>query len=424
METWKSFQQRRRLLGLTYSRTLFVIPSGQESKRSHSVNYRFKAASDFTYLCGLDLSGAILLILGERTYLMFDKKDDHIWGEDQKITESDSLLTADIAIQSLDQVREIVRSHLSEFDRIAVSLNRDQTLDHELLATLSYDRELRTAKGRTISVCDSRPLVGTARLVKSNEEILHLREAGARSSIVHTQIMKQSLIGKTEIQISNQIEAGFLLQDMRWTAYETIVGSGQRSTLLHARPTNRVVQDGDLILVDAGGEWNGYCSDITRVLPAGRRFSNEQKEIYQCVLTAQKAAIAAVKPEVTLQEVHKLTQEVLIEELLRLGLPAEDVRGSIGRLMPHSTSHWLGMDVHDPSPYVDDAGAFLRLGIGMCFTIEPGLYFRDGDDFRKYQGIGVRIEDDVVVTEEGCELLSAVPKEVEEIEELRARAKN
>ena len=421
MNNIETFKNRRRLLGNTYSRTLFVIPSGSDAKRSHSVKYRFKPASDFSYLCGLHVADALLLILGEKTYLLSEKNEDKVWGENAALTNEDVLLSKDITFDSLNRLQNIVRDHIHEFDRMALSLNRDQSTESSLLSSISYDRKLRGRKGDPLAICDSRTLIGTARLVKSSEEILNLKEAGARSSKVHTLLMQQPFIGKTERQICNFIEAGFLLEDMQWTAYETIVGSGHRSTILHARATDRIVQDEESVLVDAGGEWYGYCSDITRVLPAGRKFSDKQKQIYQVVLTAQKAALAAVKPRNTLQQIHDLGQEVLVEGLVRLGLPDSLVRQNMGELMPHSTSHWMGLDVHDPSPHIDDSGGPIRLGSGMCFTVEPGLYFNGSEPFKKYNGIGVRIEDNVIVTENGCELLSSAPKEIEEVEQLRSQ---
>lgn len=352
---------------------------------------------------------------------MYENHEDKIWGEGTVLTDDDISLSKGVIFESLNRLQEIVRGHINEIDRIAVSLNRDHNLENALFCALSYDRNLRGRKGSPIAICDSRTLVGTVRLTKSSEEIFNLKEAGARSSKVHRLLMQQPLIGKTERQISNFIEAGFLLEDMQWTAYETIVGSGNRSTLLHARATERVVQNGDSLVIDAGGEWHGYCSDITRVLPAGKTFSDKQKKIYQVVLKAQKAAIALVKPGTSLQEIHDLTKEVLIDGLEHLKLSQDLVRQNIDRLMPHSTSHWMGMDVHDPCPYIDDSGAFVRLTSGMCFTVEPGLYFRFQEPFGEYNGIGVRIEDNVVVTNTGCELLSAVPKEVEEIEQIRSQ---
>lgn len=363
-----------------------------------------------------------MLILGEKSYLLLEEREDRIWGEDTVLTSDDNLSSRGVTFESRNRFQEIVRSHYNEFDRIAMTLNYDQSLVQALLSSISYDRKLRGRRiGSPVVICDSRPLIGILRLVKSSEEIINLKEAGTRSSKVHKQLMQQHLIGKTERQISNIIEAGFLLEDMQWTSYETIVGSGDRTTLLHARATDRVVQNGDLLLIDAGGEWNGYCSDITRVLPAGKIFSDKQRQIYQVVLTAQKAAIAFIKPGASLQEIHDLTKDVLVEELARLNLPENQVRQNIDSLMPHPTSHWMGMDVHDPSPYVDDSGVAIRLAPGMCFTIEPGLYFRLKDPFGEYYGLGVRIEDDVIVTEFGSELLSTVPKEIEEVEQLRAR---
>lgn len=367
------------------------------------------------------MADALLLILGEKTYLLFEKNEDTIWGEDATLTNEDKLQSKEIIFEPRDRFQEIVRGHLNEFDRIAVSLDRDHDTDAALLATLSYDRKLRERKGPPVTLCDSRTLVGTLRHIKSREEILDLKEAAARSSKVHTALMRKPLVEKTERQICNFIEAGFLMEDMQWTSYETIVGSGYRSTLLHARASDRIIENGDTVLIDAGGEWNGYCADITRVIPAGPKFSAEQKQVYGAVLAAQKAAIAVVRPRTSLPEIHHLTKEVLVDELLRLGLAENLVRENMLSLMPHSTSHWLGLDVHDPSPHYDDSGNAIRLAAGMCFTIEPGLYFSRPDIFEKYHGIGVRIEDDILVTETGYEILTDVPKEVEEIEQLRSQ---
>jgi Xaa-Pro aminopeptidase len=216
------------------------------------------------------------------------------------------------------------------------------------------------------------------------------------------------------------MEANFLLEDMQWTAYETIVGSGIRATVLHARASNRVIQNGDLILIDAGGEWGGYCADITRTFPAFGPFSADQRLIYEIVFSAQKHVLESIKPGVSLKELHLAGADKLIEGLSRAGHRESEVRRALAKLMPHSTSHWIGMDVHDPSPYVGDDGSALRLSPGMTFTVEPGLYFREENLFPAYYGIGVRIEDDIVVTERGFELLSCAPKEIEEIELLRA----
>lgn len=422
MKNADTYQKRRSLLGSTYSRTLFVIPSGAEAKRSHSVKYRFKTTSDFSYLCGFHLSDALLVIAGDKTYLLYEKHNEVVWGENTTLSDEDLNGSANIVFDSLERFEEIVRDHIQQFDRIAISLERDKKLELSLLSIISFDRRLRGRFSSPLSICDSRSLVGTIRLIKDASETANMRQAAARSSRVHNRLMEQSFVGKTERQISNWLEGHFLLEDMQWTAYETIVGSGERSTLLHARASDRTVNAGELILVDAGGEWQGYCADITRVVPSGKTFSARQREIYQSVLAAQKLALKSVKPGTSLQEIHELAIACLIEELLKLNLPEELVRAQIANLMPHSTSHWIGMDVHDPSPYVDDNGKQILLAAGMCFTVEPGLYFRSQELFREYHGIGVRIEDDVLVTFDGCEVLTSAAKEIEEIEQLRALA--
>lgn len=417
------YQKRRSLLTNTYSRTFFVIPSGSKSNRSHSVKYRFKAASDFSYLCGLNIPDALLLIFKDKTYLLGKKNEDLIWGENSFSIDEDFLDSNNIEFESLDRFEEIVRNYNNQYDRIAISLDRDQKTETLLLSLLSYNRKVNGQTNHAISLCDSRTLVGVIRLIKDDHEIENLKEASLRSSRVHTKLMQQILIGKTERQISNWIDAHFLLEDMQWTAYETIVGSNERSTILHASATDRSIQNNDIILIDAGGEWNSYCSDITRVLPAGNFFSDQQRKIYQAVLTAQKITIENIKPGGTLLDIHNLTIMILIEQLVKLKLSENLVRQHINYLMPHSTSHWMGMDVHDPSPHVDDRGNAIRLSSGMCFTVEPGLYFRDRELFKEYYGIGVRIEDDVIVTANACEVLSSAPKEIAEIEELRMMAK-
>jgi Xaa-Pro aminopeptidase len=226
--------------------------------------------------------------------------------------------------------------------------------------------------------------------------------------------MTSVVIGRTEREVCNSIESGLLANGMQWLAYETIVGTGSRSALLHARATDRVIAEDDVVMIDAGGEWRGYCSDITRTFPAGQRYTGEQRAIYELVLTAQKLALGAAQPGQTLVHLNQLAQDALRDGLARLGLVGGGDPDPLKSLMPHSTSHWIGLDVHDPSPYHDESGEPVRLQPGMCFTVEPGLYLAGRH--------GVRIEDDVLITPTGSEVLSSVPKEIEEIEEARAHA--
>jgi Xaa-Pro aminopeptidase len=408
------FDLRRRALGERYSRTLFIIPSGEQAMRSHSVGFKYKVPSDFMYLVGLEIPGAVLVLRGSVCLLLKQRSKASVWDD----VSLDDRSAGAITVDSADRLEDVVRSQLGEVDRVACPIGRNRHVDLLSVACIAYARGRRLLT--PLALVDSRSLTGTLRLTKDENEIVLMREAARRSSRVHRGIMELSFVDKSEEELSWKIEAGFLAEGMQWTAYETIVGSGPRATLLHARPTKRVMNQGELVVVDAGGEFEGYCADITRTLPVGARFTEEQKKLYQVVLGAQKQVIQAVAPGMTLQDLNTLAQESLRDGLSRQGFtrPSTD---RFNLLMPHSTSHWIGMDVHDPAPQIDDSGAPILLAPGMCFTVEPGLYFRDKwDEYASLINMGCRIEDDIVVTAKGCELLSDVPKEVEEIEALRA----
>ncbi len=310
------------------------------------------------------------------------------------LSDQDTEKLSGIHLESTERLTQIVEELRDQFDRVALPIGLDPSVDELITKTISFQKQAGRSSNRVLSLSDSRALVGNVRAIKDSDEIINLKQAGLRSSLVHKMVMQQKLIGKSEREISNFIEGHFLLQNMQFTSYETIVGSGERSTILHARATDRKIQPNELVLIDAGAEWNGYCADITRTLPSGRTFTQAQKTVYENVLAAQQKAISLIKPGATLRQIHQAAIDVLHE-----------------KAMPHSTSHWIGLDVHDPCAYVDDSGRDILLKAGMCFTVEPGSYVN---------GIGVRIEDDVVVTETGYELLTSAPKEIEEIEKLRS----
>lgn len=406
------YQKRRNDLIEKYGRTLFVISSGQSAYRSHSVAYRFKVAADFHYLTGLQISDAVLIVSKEKTYLLQNDQQDHIWGEFSGLQNDEHNLLNGLSLESIENLKNILSEISNQFDRIAVSFGRDQNTERAALEAIQFQRRAGRSRNYALEICDSRTLVGSLRAIKDDTEIASMKEAGRRSSEVHQLLMQQNLIGRSERDISNWIEAQFLLRNMQWPSYETIVGTGRRSTILHARATDDIIQKDQVVLVDAGAEWKGYCADITRTLPSGFKFSENERKIYQIVLEAQKSALKMIRPGVTLQQIHQGVLDVFQERL--------QTRMDLKKLMPHSTSHWIGLDVHDPCAYLDDAGQAITLKTGMCFTVEPGLYFNQIEGFEKYNGIGVRIEDDVVVTDTGYESLTTVQKEVEEIEELRA----
>lgn len=420
----QTYIQRRKQLAAKYSRTLFVIYSGEEQMRSHSVAHRFKVASDFYYLTGLELANAYLVLAGEQSYLLSKDflDEEAVWDDEAVLNSIEKEFVVDVQRENNSKLAEIVQSHLAQFDRLAFAIGRSSEADEKLLQSIAFEKRYRGRKLATpLVIADSRTVVGTLRLKKDEDEIAFMREAGRRSSFVHTELMKLNLVGKTERQVANWIEGQFMLQDMHWTAYQTIVGSGERSVLLHARATDKIIGENELILVDAGAEWKGYCADITRTITSGVRFTSQQKSLYEIVLKAHKDVIAEVKEGRTLIELHELAQQTLSEGLIRHGYK-ENIKNEIISLMPHSTSHWIGLDVHDPSSYFDDRGDAVKLERGMTLTVEPGLYFRG--EFHKitgFAGLGVRIEDDIHVTANGHESFTQVAKEIEEIENLRSQ---
>lgn len=417
MEQSLKYTYRRQSLGSQFSRTLFVIPSGELRMRSHSVAYRFKVASDFLYLCGVEVAEAYLVVAGEKSYFLSDHagKTAALWEDVNSLMSEDQEKLFNIEFAAVSKLQEILQDHLRDFDRLAFPVGRSEWLDRTLLEQVSFQNRRRSRfTSVPLALCDSRTLVGRLRHKKEADEIDFMRTAAQKSSAVYQELFQKNLLGASERDIANFLESEFMKQGMHWTAYETIVGSGERGTTLHARATERILRSGETVLIDAAGEWQGYCADITRVLPVGKSFSKEQKTIYEIVLKAQKEVLKGIRPGETLTSLHETAQQFLLE-----GLKEAGITGEISELMPHSTSHWIGMDVHDPSSYVDESGNAVKLSEGMSFTVEPGLYFRDKSS--AYYGIGVRIEDDVVVTDQGCEILSSAPKEVEEIENLRSK---
>lgn len=266
---------------------------------------------------------------------------------------------------------------------------------------------------------DLRESLGLLRARKSASEIEKMRAAARKSAEAHVALMKGAWVGKTERDVARLFDLELRRREIDRTAYETIVGSGERAMILHGRASDRVIRDGELILVDAGGFWDGYCADITRTMPSGKTFTAAQRKLYEIVLNAQKRAIASVKPGATLEAIHAQAREDLAEGLRRHGwLPDPAL---LGRWFPHNTSHWLGRQVHDPCPYRDENGQPILFEEGMVLTIEPGLYIRGDEAPAEIRGLGIRIEDDVVVTATGVEVLtSGAPKEIDDIEALRS----
>lgn len=252
-------------------------------------------------------------------------------------------------------------------------------------------------------------------LIKNSEHIQAMRKACGISSQLHTLSMTGAVSGLSEKNFADKLVKFYDTTEAASWAYPMLVGSGKRTTIIHAQPTQKKMKSGELVLIDMGVKCNGFASDITRTWPVDKKFTREQKTIYQIVLNAQKEVIKASKPGETLTGLHALSRELLLEGLLRHKIIGKD---ELNKVFPHKTSHWIGRLVHDACPYFNEDQSAVKLEAGMVFTVEPGLYLKEG--YGKYSHIGIRVEDVVLVTEDGCEVISSVAKEIEEIEQLRA----
>jgi Xaa-Pro aminopeptidase len=295
-----------------------------------------------------------------------------------------------------------------------------------LAAQREVDSGLQAARLRHkgIEWRDAACFLGELRLVKSPWEVAQLRAACQLGSRLHEVAMRRGRPGTYEHTLQAAMEAHARENGSPWMGYASIVASGENATCLHYGINNCRIENGELVLIDAGCEWNGFTSDITRTFPAGGRFSKEQRALYAIVLRAQNEALALVRPGATLRQLGDHATGVLIEGLLSLGLLKGNAKTHLEQksykmFFPHGLSHWLGLDVHDVGAY-ETAGSDRPLEPGMCFTVEPGLYVQpsNGDVDARWRGIGIRIEDDIVVTQDGHENLVDCAKEIDAIEAL------
>ena len=313
-------------------------------------------------------------------------------------------------------------------DFIYYSLGNEQRFDQRIINLIKYFRSMRRRNGvGPYSVVDPTEILQEMRLIKTSEELELMRRSATIAAQAHLAAMKAVKAGMYEFEIEAIIEHHFRRSGANAPAYNSIVGTGANATILHYVENNCQIKDGDLLLVDAGAEYEHYCSDITRTYPANGRFSIEQKEIYEIVLNAQLAAIEKVKPGAAFDDVHQAALDVIVDGLFNLGLLSGEREKVIEekqyqKFFMHRTSHWLGIDTHDVGKYKQSEESRI-LEPGMILTVEPGIYIRPMDDVpAKYHNIGIRIEDDVLVTEQGSEILTAlVPKQINELEAIIGR---
>jgi Xaa-Pro aminopeptidase len=329
---------------------------------------------------------------------------------------------------SIEQLDEQLPKYLENVDLIHYRFGRDSAFDEKIFNLLKRFRFHRQRNGvGPYGIIDSGEIVHEMRLHKSSAEMTIMNYAANIAAQAHEAAMRAARPGMFEFEIEALIEQRFRRAGALAPAYNTIVGAGPNATILHYIENSREMRDGELLLVDAGAEYEYYCSDITRTYPINGRFTRAQREIYEIVLDAQLAAIDRVAPGVAFADVHQSALEVIIDGLLRLGLLSGDKQEIISenkyqKFFMHRTSHWLGGDVHDVGKY--KLGADSRpLAAGMVLTVEPGIYIGELSDVAsQYHNIGVRIEDDILVTEKGaCVLTARAPKQIADLESIIGR---
>ncbi len=433
------FKTRRDALMKAHPHAAFVFPSNEEVLRNPDVHYPFRQESNFYYLSGFDEPESVLLILpagsrpgGSYKTVLFVRRRDRekeMWEGERYGTEGAvEVFGADEAytIDEFDRrFPDLLKESAPEKVFYRIGLNRHS--DERVLGGLDRYRASMGRSGKALlPLHDPNEVLGEMRLFKSEEEIQILRKACQITALAHKAAMKEIRPGMNEFEVEALIDYVFRKNGCQRVGYGSIVAGGKNAACLHYRANNEELRDGDLLLIDAGGEFDYYTSDITRTFPIGRKFTDAQARIYDLVLKAQLEGIAMAKPGTRYADIHKQVCEVLTEGLLSLGLlkgnKDEIIKtGGFRRFYPHNTGHWLGMDVHDVGLYTK-GGEPRVIEPGMCFTIEPGLYVQPGDEAQaQYPNIGIRIEDDILITPTGHELLTKdAPKTREEIEALRA----
>jgi Xaa-Pro aminopeptidase len=416
--------------------SIAIIASAREATRSNDTLYRYRQDSDFYYLTGFDEPEAIAVIAPahkEYKYTLFVRPRDperEIWdGRRAGVEGAKSEYGADAAfpISEFDaKLTDFLNGANNLYYRIG---NGNAELDETVVKQIRHLRALgRRGMRAPEAIIDTGTIIHEMRLFKSGEEIEMMQRAADIASEGHREAMKQARPGMKEYEVEALIEYVFRRSGASAPAYTSIVGGGANATVLHYINNDATLVDGDLLLIDAGAEYQGYASDITRTFPVNGRFTEAQREIYDLVLEAQLACIEMVRPGSRPQDIQKRSVEVLTEGMLRVGLLKGDAETIIKeekykQFYMHTIGHFLGLDVHDVGRYhIKDESR--QLEPGMVMTVEPGLYISPAtkDIPEKYLGIGIRIEDDVLVTADGNLILSdKAPKQIEEIEELTAR---
>jgi len=427
-------RRRRQLMRMMDSDAIGILPAAPVRVRNRDVDYPYRPDSDFYYLTGFPEPEAVAVLVPGRAhgeYILFCRERDpemETWhGRRAGLEGACEIYGADDAFP-IGDIDDILPGLLENRERVFCTMGCNAVFDKQLMDWLNQVRGRSRAgvnpPGEFVSLDH---LLHDLRLFKSRAEIGLMRKAVKATVAAHERAMQVCRPGMTEYQLEAELLHQFALHGARAPAYPPIVGGGANGCILHYTENRDELRSGDLVLIDAGGEYENYAADVTRTFPVNGRYSPAQKALYDLVLEAQFAAIEKMKPGNHWNEPHEAAVRVLTKGMVKLGL----LKGSVPKLIKdeahkrfymHRTGHWLGMDVHDVGDYKVN-GEWRSLEPGMVMTVEPGIYVPAGSKgiARKWWDIGIRIEDDVLITKKGNEVLSSeLPKTTEEIEALMA----
>ncbi len=431
----KEYADRRKdLMSMMADNSIAVIAAAPEKVRSKDTLYPYKQSTNFSYLSGFSEPCSVMLLIPNRQQgecVLFCRDKDLLretWdGLRLGPIEAKQALAFDDAFP-IDDIDDILPGLLEGKSHIYYSAGKDKAFDKQLIQWVD---EVTLDKESDSEPCceqvDLDHLLAELRLIKSAAEIKLMRKAADISAEAHCRAMRFCQPGQYEYQLQAEIEHQFMMSGATGPAYTSIVGGGKNACILHYIENQSALKSGDLVLIDAGCEYQNYAADITRTFPINGKFSTAQAAIYDIVLAAQTAAINCISPGVTYDQANKATIEVITQGLVELGILKGDVEqliteGAYREFYMHSVSHWLGMDVHDVGDYKIN-NQWRVYEAGMLLTIEPGIYIAaDNQNVdKKWRGIAVRIEDDILVTKAGREVLTdEVPKQRDQIESLMA----
>jgi len=428
------YRGRRERLARALPDGVAVVPTAPERVRNRDSHYPYRFDSHFYYLTGFAEPEAVLVLAGgegskmrPRALLFCRERSEEreIWDGFRHGPQAARERFGFDEAHPIGKLDEMLPALLENQPALHYPVGADAEWDARAMRWLNAVRaRARAGVASPQRVQDVRAAIDEMRLVKDAYELALMRRAARIAAAAHRRAMQSTRPGRGEYEIEAELLHEFRRSGAQFPAYSPIVAGGANSCVLHYVANDALLRDGDLLLIDAGCELDGYASDLTRTFPVNGRFSDAQREVYEIVLAAQAAAIAQVRPGGAWNEPHDAAVRVLAQGMLDLGL----LRGSLQealeketykRFYMHRTGHWLGLDVHDAGDYKRDQ-AWRTFAPGMALTVEPGLYIRPGADVpARLQGIGVRIEDDVAVTAGGCEVLTAeAPKSVAAIEAL------